>query len=73
MAERDHLTEIAISKLNQLVSVGTAMLVEGAQGITLQHIFASWYAQGTPMPSSDKQDHRTELQVGIEAIISDLI
>jgi hypothetical protein len=40
MAERDSITVVAINKLNQLASTGTAMLVQGAQDLTLQHIFA---------------------------------
>ena len=36
MAERDRLTVAAISMLNQLASTGTAMLLEGAQDVTLQ-------------------------------------
>ena len=35
IAERDRLTEVAIAKLNVLSSMGTAMVVEGAQGLTL--------------------------------------
>jgi len=35
IAERDRLTEVAIAKLNFLSSMGTAMVVEGAQGLTL--------------------------------------
>ena len=61
MAERDRLTLSAINKLNQLASTGTVMLVEGAQDLTLQHIFASWHLQETPMPSSDPQNSPTEL------------
>jgi hypothetical protein len=35
MAERDRLTVVAIFILNQLASKGTAMLLEGAQDLTL--------------------------------------
>ncbi len=73
MAERDRLTVAAINKLNQLASTGTAMLVEGTQGLTLQHIFASWHTQETPMPSSDPQDSPTELQVQIKAMAANFI
>ena len=52
IAERDRLTVAAINKLNQIALTGSAMLVEGHQGLTLQHIFACWYSQGTPMPNS---------------------
>ena len=65
MAERDRLMVEANNKLNQLASTGTAMLVEGHQNLTLQHIFASWYSQSTPMPSSDLQDCPSELKVRI--------
>ncbi len=35
IAERDRLTVAAIKKLNQLATTGSAMLVEGHQGLTL--------------------------------------
>ncbi len=36
MAERDRLTVAATNMLNQLASTGTAMLMEGAQDLSLQ-------------------------------------
>ncbi len=36
MAERNRLTMAAIIMLDQLASTGTAMLVEGAQDLTLK-------------------------------------
>ena len=36
MSERDRLTVAATKMLNQLASTGSAMLLEGAQDLTLQ-------------------------------------
>ena len=73
MAERDRLTVSAINKLNQLAVTGAAMLVEGYQALTLQHIFASWHLQGTPMPSSEPQDCQSELKVEMETMTANFL
>ncbi len=65
MAERDRLTAAATNMLNLLATTGTAMLLKGAQDLTLQKIFASWHSQELQIPSSDPQDRPNELQVQI--------
>jgi adenylosuccinate synthase len=63
MAERDRLMVAVSNKLNQLASTGTTMLIEGHQGLTLQHIFFPWQSQSTAMPSSGPQECSNELKV----------
>jgi hypothetical protein len=72
MVERDRLALAAMNKLNQLASTGTAMVVEGTQGLTLQHIFASWHPQCTPMPT-DPQDCPSELNVQMLAMTANFL
>jgi hypothetical protein len=62
IAERDRLTAAAIGKLIFLASMGTAMVVEEAKGLTLKHIFASWQEQKTHILRPDPQDCPSELQ-----------
>jgi hypothetical protein len=40
--EMERLTVAAKNKLMQLASTGIDMLKEGAPGLKMQHIFASW-------------------------------